>query len=143
MRQEFRGKARGDLDREMRWMHLALWTTPPLGGWLRRVRKAMGVKATDLAGKLEIDPSVAFNLERSEREGTITQWRLRQMAQAMDCRLVYGIAPREGRSRSWRWIDWDKRSSRTHTGWRRGEGVVSCQWPMAGGKGARDSEQGD
>ena len=69
----------------------------PLEGWLRKVRKTMGYMASDMAEDLEISPSMVFQLERSERKGTITLKRLKEVAWSMECELVYCIVPRAGK----------------------------------------------
>jgi predicted DNA-binding mobile mystery protein A len=85
------------LDLQTRHFQLARREEPPVGGWLRKVRKAMGFHAAELARDLEVSPSMIFQLERSERKGTITLQRLRDVAWAMECELVYCIVPREGK----------------------------------------------
>jgi predicted DNA-binding mobile mystery protein A len=68
----------------------------PLRGWLRKVRKTLGMQASGIAKDLKISPSMVFQLERSEWKETITLKRLKEVAWAMECELVYCIVPREG-----------------------------------------------
>jgi predicted DNA-binding mobile mystery protein A len=96
MQKELRVRVQRKMDLETRRLQLARAERQPLDGWLRRARKALGVNATEIARRLEVDPSMVFYLERSECKETISLKRLGQMAEAMDCKLVYGIVPREG-----------------------------------------------
>jgi hypothetical protein len=50
-----------------------------------------------MAEDLEISPSMVFQLERSERNETITLKRLKEVAWSMECQLVYCIVPRAGK----------------------------------------------
>jgi hypothetical protein len=47
---------------------------------------------------LDVNPSVFFRLEQSERRGTISLNRLGQVARAMGCMLAYAIVPRNGKT---------------------------------------------
>jgi predicted DNA-binding mobile mystery protein A len=97
MREIFRLGAQRELDRTARAFLMARRVSRPRGGWLRTVRKALGLMATDMAKDLRVTPSMVFQLERSEWENTITLRRLKEVARAMECELVYAIVPMEGK----------------------------------------------
>jgi predicted DNA-binding mobile mystery protein A len=97
MRDNFMTHAQRALDMETRNYQAARRVQRPLRGWLRKVRKTLGFMAADMAKDLEISPSMVFQLERSEWKETITLKRLKEMAWAMECELVYCIVPREGK----------------------------------------------
>jgi transcriptional regulator with XRE-family HTH domain len=65
---------------------------------LREVRHALGVPTAEILGKIDVNPSVLFRLEQSELRGTISLIRLHEVAEAMDCKLVYAIVPRNGKT---------------------------------------------
>lgn len=67
--------------------------TPPAKGWLRAVRDALGMTATQLAGRLDVVPSRITALEKAEITGSTTIKSLREAAEAMGCTLVYAIVP--------------------------------------------------
>ncbi|MEK6805718.1 MAG: transcriptional regulator [Pseudomonadota bacterium] len=66
----------------------------PAGGWLKAVRTALGAPARQVAAQAGIASTGVAAAERGERAGTITLNQLRKLAAAMDCELVYGLAPR-------------------------------------------------
>lgn len=66
----------------------------PPGGWLRSVRKALGMTTSQLAERLSVSQSAISKYERSEREQAITLKTLRRVASALDCELVYAVVPR-------------------------------------------------
>lgn len=66
----------------------------PPGGWLRSVRKALGMTTSQLAERLSVSQSAISKYERSEREQTITLKTLRRVASALDCELAYAVVPR-------------------------------------------------
>ncbi len=70
----------------------------PQGGWIRRVRKALGMSGAALSKRLGGSRSRAANLERYEREEGISLRNMREVAEAMGCRFVYAIIPPEGQS---------------------------------------------
>jgi predicted DNA-binding mobile mystery protein A len=68
---------------------------PPRGGWLRTVRKSLGISAAQLAARLRVTRQAVVDQERREGEGTITLAVLRRAAEAMDCDLHYAVVPRQ------------------------------------------------
>jgi predicted DNA-binding mobile mystery protein A len=97
MRQELRTREQRGLDLETRQFQAARRVRPPVGGWLRKVRKTLGMHAADMSLDLKVSPSMVFQLERSEWKETITLRRLKEMAWAMGCDLVYCVVPQEGK----------------------------------------------
>jgi transcriptional regulator with XRE-family HTH domain len=65
---------------------------------LRAVRFALGVPTAEVLKVLEVSPSVLFRLEQSEMRGTISVNGLDRVAQAMDCKLIYAVVPRDGKT---------------------------------------------
>lgn len=66
----------------------------PPAGWVRGIRDALGLPARELAVRLGVSQPTVTRLEGSERAETITLRRLREVADALDCDLVYGLVPR-------------------------------------------------
>ncbi|MGA7343025.1 MAG: helix-turn-helix domain-containing protein [Terracidiphilus sp.] len=97
MQYELRLREQRVLDRQTRQFQAARGAVPPRGGWLRRVRKALGFTAADMAKDLKVSPSMVFQLERSEWNETITLRRLKDVAAAMECTVVYCVVPRRGK----------------------------------------------
>lgn len=68
----------------------------PSDGWIRAIRKALGMSVRQLAERMGGTQQAASNLETNEAEDAITLKKLRKAAEAMDCRLVYVFVPNEG-----------------------------------------------
>jgi transcriptional regulator with XRE-family HTH domain len=96
MRKEQRVVAQRELDKSQRWFRVAGEQNLYRMGWLRDVRQALGVPVAELTRKLGVNPSVFFRLEKRERRQRVSLWALEKMADAMDCKVVYAIVPKEG-----------------------------------------------
>ena len=73
----------------------------PANGWLRAVRTAVGYSQDQVAKKLGIKRQSYAQLETAEQRGSISLTSLGRAAEAMDCELVYFIAPRETIARTY------------------------------------------
>ena len=67
----------------------------PKEGWIRTLRKTLGMSSPQLAIRLGISKSQASQMERMEMEDRITLKQLRRVAEALDCDLVYALVPRQ------------------------------------------------
>lgn len=67
--------------------------TPPVHGWIRAIREALGMSSVQLARRMNIKQSTAFRIEQSEARGKIEIDTLRRAAQALDCTLIYALVP--------------------------------------------------
>ena len=65
----------------------------PKQGWVRLIRKAIGMTIKQLASQLQVDPSRVVKIESSEPEGAITLKTLESVAEKMNCKLVYTFLP--------------------------------------------------
>lgn len=78
---------------------LARWYTmereSPADGWLKMIRRAIGMTAPQLAERLNVTRQGVHELEAREADGSATLSALRRAAEAMNCDLVYAIVPRE------------------------------------------------
>jgi len=66
----------------------------PKEGWIRTLRKALGMSSPQLASRLDISKSQASQMERMEIEDRITIKQLRRVASSLDCDLIYALVPR-------------------------------------------------
>ena len=64
-------------------------------GWLRTVRRAVGIPVAEMARRMGASWSEVYRAEYAERRGVIGLQTLRRAAEALGCDLVYGLAPRE------------------------------------------------
>ena len=69
--------------------------TRPREGWIRTLRKALGMSSPQLANRLGIGKAQASQIERMETENRITLTQLRRVADALDCDLRYALVPRQ------------------------------------------------
>lgn len=72
----------------------ALGMPKPPAGWIRAVREALGMTNTQLAKRVKRKPQTVLDLQQREAAQTIQLNSLRELAEAMDCELVYAIVPR-------------------------------------------------
>lgn len=70
-------------------------TKPPSNGWLSAIRHALGMQTRQFAARLRISHQAASEIERSERQGSITLASLRKAADALDCDVVFALVPRQ------------------------------------------------
>jgi predicted DNA-binding mobile mystery protein A len=65
----------------------------PPEGWLRTVRKALGMSGAQLARKMGITRSRVAQAEQAELSGGATLKSMQAAAEAMGCRFVYAVIP--------------------------------------------------
>jgi predicted DNA-binding mobile mystery protein A len=69
---------------------------PPPTGWIKAIRNAIGMSMLQLGNRLSITKQSVQDIERREKEGSITIKALREAARALDMQLVYGFVPNDG-----------------------------------------------
>ena len=67
----------------------------PPRGRLKAIREALGMTTAQLGRRLGVVHSRVVAIEQAEAKGTITLNSLEKAAQALDCRLVYALMPRQ------------------------------------------------
>jgi predicted DNA-binding mobile mystery protein A len=98
MREQERRLARARLDREMQAFRKAGMEKNSTSGLLRAVRQALGIEIAEIAKTAGVDRSVVYDLEARELSAAITLRSLARQAEAMGCKVVYGIVPLEGKT---------------------------------------------
>jgi predicted DNA-binding mobile mystery protein A len=71
--------------------HAGLATPPE--GWLRTVRKALGMSGAQLAKRMDLTPARVAQAEHAELTGGATLKSMQAAAEAMGCRFVYAVIP--------------------------------------------------
>jgi predicted DNA-binding mobile mystery protein A len=66
---------------------------PPVRGWIKGIREALGMTTAQLAKRMRIKQPSVVALEYSEAKGSIELATLRRVAEALDCTLVYALVP--------------------------------------------------
>jgi predicted DNA-binding mobile mystery protein A len=85
--------SRSQLDARFRELGPATRYAPPVRGWIKALREALGMSTAQLAKRLGIKQPSLVALEQSEAKGTIQLATLRRVAEALDCTLVYALVP--------------------------------------------------
>ena len=64
-------------------------------GMIWNIRRALGMSARQLGQRLGVSQSAVSQYERGEVSGSITLSTLKQVAEALECDLVYSLVPRQ------------------------------------------------
>jgi predicted DNA-binding mobile mystery protein A len=75
-------------------LKLTLPLRSPPDGWIRTIRKALGIRTGQLAVRLGVTQPSVVHAEAREVAGTISLETLRRFASELDCELVYFLIPR-------------------------------------------------
>jgi predicted DNA-binding mobile mystery protein A len=67
----------------------------PPHGWIRTIRRAIGMSGFELASRMGLSQPRVSQLERAEVTGSIGLSTLRRVAVALECQLVYAFVPAE------------------------------------------------
>lgn len=65
----------------------------PPEGWLRTLRRALGMSGPQLAKRIGVTKSRISKVEQDELTGSVTIKTMQNMAEAMNCRFVYALVP--------------------------------------------------
>jgi len=69
---------------------------PPPTGWIKAIRNAIGMSMLQLGKQLSITKQSVQDIERREKDGSISIKALREAARALDMQLIYGFVPNDG-----------------------------------------------
>lgn len=87
-------QARHELTRRFERFDAAQITVRPHAGWVRAIREALGMSQDALARRLGVTSVAVSKFEHAEKTGGITLAKLSDIADALDCTLVYALVPR-------------------------------------------------
>jgi len=68
----------------------------PPTGWIKAIRNAIGMSMLQLGKQLSITKQSVQDIERREKDGSISIKALREAARALDMQLIYGFVPNDG-----------------------------------------------
>ena len=68
---------------------------PPVDGWIRTLRTALGMSASQLARQLDVTKQAVANIERADREGTLSLTTYRKVAETLGCQLKVVLVPKK------------------------------------------------
>jgi predicted DNA-binding mobile mystery protein A len=67
----------------------------PPEGWIHTVRAALGMSVIQLASRLNVSRALIARAEKAELNNAVTLKTMNKFAEAMGCRFVYAIVPKE------------------------------------------------
>ena len=67
----------------------------PREGWIKEIREALLMSQAQIAKRLGVHPSTISRSQKAEIENTITIGRLEEIAEALDCNLMYVFIPKK------------------------------------------------
>lgn len=85
---------REQLEKTLRKFEPLRDSPPPIKGWIRAIRDALGMNGRQLADRLGEHRSRTKQIEQQEMTGSLTLKTIRKIAEALDCVFVYGLVPR-------------------------------------------------
>ncbi len=83
------------LDKQFDEIRYILKFDRPLSGWIKTLRKALGMTATQLAKRMNISQARVSSMECSEIEGSLTLNKMNEAAKALNCKFVYFFVPED------------------------------------------------
>ncbi|MBN8697095.1 MAG: mobile mystery protein A [Bacteroidetes bacterium] len=84
------------LNNKMRGLASLKKIAMPPTGWIKAIRTALGMSLQQLGNKLSVSKQAVLDMEKREKDGSISLKSLRETAKAMDMQLVYGFVPNDG-----------------------------------------------
>lgn len=94
MQPKHRRTMRDQLDKTFAQLSRLKTLQPPVKGYLRSIREALGMSGKILGERLDVSQPRIVQLEKDELSGALTLKTMRQAAEAMDCVFVYAVVPR-------------------------------------------------
>ncbi len=68
----------------------------PPTGWIKAIRTSLGMSMQQLGNKLSITKQGVQDMEKREKDGSITIKSLKELGRVLDMQLVYGFVPNDG-----------------------------------------------
>ncbi len=86
---------REQLDKKMEVFRNFAGLAMPQQGWIKTIREALGLSASQLGKKVGIDQSRISRLENAEKTGELKLSSLQKIANGLNMKFVYGFVPEE------------------------------------------------
>lgn len=84
------------LDQKLQPFTQARKVLVPERGWINTIRTTLNMTMAQVGAKLKITRQGVKSIEESEANGTISLNSLKDVANAMDLKLVYALVPKDG-----------------------------------------------
>ena len=82
-------------DRKIRLLAKSQGVVVPASGWIYAIRQSLGMSLRQLGNRMGITPQSVREMEEREKSGTISLNVLREFANSMDMKFVYGFIPKK------------------------------------------------
>lgn len=86
---------REQLDKKIGFLKSFSSSGIPEQGWIKTLREALGLSASQLGKKVGIDQSRISRLENAEKDGSLKLASLQKIAQGLNMKFVYGFVPED------------------------------------------------
>lgn len=86
---------RKQLDRVLAGLTALRDMRTPERGWIHQIRTALGMSSNMLANRLHLAQATVIKFEQSEAAGSISLKTLERVGEALGCKLVYALLPKE------------------------------------------------
>lgn len=83
------------MDKKMAFFTKVVQIEPPSKGWVQAIRMTLKMSLRQFGERMKITAPSVRDLEQREVLGTISLNSLRDAAQALDMKFVYGLVPKE------------------------------------------------
>ncbi|SNR43540.1 mobile mystery protein A [Lutibacter agarilyticus] len=84
------------LDQKLKHFQKTEMVLVPDKGWINTIRMALNMTMAQLGAKLNITRQGVKSIEESEAKGTISLNSLKDIAEVLDLKFVYGFVPKDG-----------------------------------------------
>ena len=84
---------RKQLDKALLPLRVMAEVSVPRKGWIRAIRRAIGMSAHQLGVRLGVSQQRVAQIEKQEITGGLSIKAMRKVAEGLDCRFVYGFVP--------------------------------------------------
>ncbi|MFA7421851.1 MAG: mobile mystery protein A [Melioribacteraceae bacterium] len=68
----------------------------PTEGWIYNIRQAIGISLKQLGNRMHLTPSGVKEMEKREKNDSITIKGLKDFAASLELKFVYGFIPKDG-----------------------------------------------
>lgn len=83
------------LDERTKRFRPLLEISAPRDGWIKQIREALAISARQLAEKVGVSQPTLAKIEKSELERTVSLKTLDRIAEALDCKVIYALIPKD------------------------------------------------
>jgi predicted DNA-binding mobile mystery protein A len=83
------------LDKRTGRLRSLLEISSPRDGWVKRIREGLGISARQLAEKIGVSQPTLAKIEKSEVERTVSFKTLDRIAEALECKMIYALIPKD------------------------------------------------